>query len=240
MKLDKNIQKTSGPDRSCTQVCNKQECWMSGRMQVPNGWGYCQECNCFFQTCYCPKNLLFSQQLHSLHLSFKRLRWLKSPPESTEQLSLSYTILFFTPLPWICPVWAVLSLYTESIHPEDFSDSLLSGFTAISIGKTSLYTEHQHLEATKRIHKVCMFGICLTCQYKPTGIQNHSKKHHAIHRTSHTMDSTESKVNCAYPIGWNKLNPFQIIMNQLITDKVHISFMCCKNGWINQIIWCTI
>lgn len=37
MELNKDVPKTSGPDRSCTQVGDKQECQMLGRMPVPNG-----------------------------------------------------------------------------------------------------------------------------------------------------------------------------------------------------------
>lgn len=88
---------------------------------------------------------------------------------------------------------------TESIYPHDFSNYLLTGFTDLSVGKRSLCTEDQHQEAMKCIHKVCMFDICLTCQYKPTGIQNLSMKYYSIHKTSHTMESKSlSKQLCLY------------------------------------------
>lgn len=130
---------------------------MLGRLYILNGWDHCQEQkpNCFSKhatiqkravpmavspVCYTP----FTSPSSHLQMAEQptRIHW--------RTLKLCNN---FAPLPWICPLWAVLSLYTKSIYPQDFFDGLLSAFIAVSVVKRSLNTEHQHWEDTKCIHK---------------------------------------------------------------------------------------
>lgn len=167
-------------------VTRDARCWEEGRSKMDKATAKNRNIpgvpKCYRPKTYCSRASLICL-LHSLHLSCKSFRdgrrTHQHPVKNSHQdIQYPSSVLYLESVQFGLYCSYILKAFIHRIFPI-----VLRKFTAISVGKRSLHTEH--CKAMKWIHKVCMFGICLNCQYKPTDIQNHSMKLYAIHKTSY-------------------------------------------------------